>query len=492
MTETMVRIAQPRYLSEIPEGTSLEHAEAGAILQGLPMTPQGRNIAGVLAAEGTAPILDRKTGEPTGRCRPLYRTVVVEVGRRATKTTSIQNELLGRCLKIPGYRVVSTAQDGTRASAFMRDMMTYLEAENPDRSARGWTPYNSQGREEIRFDNGSIWWVVKPEPGAFRGRAADVMWFDEAGELSPEKSADLVAGALPIMDTRPAGQLIISGTPGKVRAGLLWDYLEAGRAGKPGIGIVEYSADEHADPYSDEVLLSVHPGPGSGLTPLEILQERRENMPLPQFMAEYLCVWPPDSTTTALDLKKWAAGHCDPLAGPPPGVPWGIGFNVGMEAEQAAVAVAWIDEDGELHGQLMDHRPGVAWLPAYLAKASHRHPRVRIGYDSIGPNIAAAQALARVPKFRERQLKALTFPEVKAGTSLLAQSVEALTFHHPEDASLDTSAGNAAWRESNGSRLFQRKAGRDISPLLAMVHAAAIASTEKRRSSLEMPAAMTG
>ena len=103
-------LAKPRYLSPIPEGTDIEAAHVGARLQRLPLTPQGELIAGVMEAK-------REDGS---NC---FKQVTVQIPRRSTKTTSIQNVLLGRCATIPGYQVVSTAQDGTRASQFFRDMM---------------------------------------------------------------------------------------------------------------------------------------------------------------------------------------------------------------------------------------------------------------------------------------------------------------------------------------------------------------------------------
>ncbi|MFT3832870.1 MAG: HNH endonuclease signature motif containing protein [Micropruina sp.] len=57
--------AVPLVLSEIPAGTDLAEAHAGARWLGLPLTPQGEQIAGVMQALG-------KDGHP------LYETVVAE------------------------------------------------------------------------------------------------------------------------------------------------------------------------------------------------------------------------------------------------------------------------------------------------------------------------------------------------------------------------------------------------------------------------------
>ena len=64
----------------------------------------------------------------------------------------------------------------------------------------------------------------------FQQEAFDLVLCDEAGELDPEKAEALLAGILPTLDTRPTAQIVVAGTPGEVRAGLLWTRLERLRA----------------------------------------------------------------------------------------------------------------------------------------------------------------------------------------------------------------------------------------------------------------------
>lgn len=474
--------AEPLHQSRVPELTDIRAAQVGADLLGLPLTPQGITVAGVLEARNTFG-------------NPLFEECAVELPRRGTKTTTIQMTLLGRCATRPGYRVVSTAQDGTRASQFFANMMRTIEA----KLARdGLTPadvgiktfYHSQGREYIEWLNGSKWWVVKPQSGAFRGEAADCMWFDEAGELDVETSADLLAGALPLMDTRDGGQIIVSGTPGLVRAGLFWDYLEQGRNDPQTYGIVEYAATDYDDPTDEAVWWKVHPGLAAGLTTIAKMRKRFATMPLPQFMREYLCVWPPDSTVTALDLTAWENTTGEHLASPPKGVPWGIGFDVAIGGASAAVAVAWFDENDEPHVQVMEHKAGTDWVSRNIATALLKHPRVPVGFDNIGDNITVSQALGRMDKLKRphiSRMKALQLKEVAAATATLAQANERLKLHHAGHPGLDTAVKHAAWRDSGGSRLFMRLKGQEITCLLACVHALAVAATAQRRKAVTMP-----
>lgn len=467
--------ASPTWVSPVPAGTDISVAVLGSRMLGLELTPQGAQVAAVLEARG-----------PVGL--PLYDDVTLQVPRRATKTTSVQCVLLGRCATRPGYRVIQTAQDGTRASMVFMDMVRTLERMEPDEGARAWTVFKSTGREYIQWDNGSRWWVAPPRSSSFRGLAADVLWFDEAGELDPVESDDLEAGALPVMDTRPDGQVIKSGTPGLLRAGLFWKSLAAAREDPEGLGIVDYSArdSEVVDIEGmtwEEVsglLLRVHPGVACGLTALRKLEKRYATMDPNQFVREYLCVWPADTSATALSLEKWAELEVDPQ-GPPDGTPWGLGYNVAIGGQSAAVVAGWFTDEGHPRVQVMEWRVKSDWLVDDLAKALKTHPRVPVAYDNIGDNISVAQALTRKPRLNVRSLKSLTLREVAAATATLAASVDQGTLEHGSSRALDRAVESATWRDSGGSRLFRRIEGADISALLAAVHALAAAATLKRR-----------
>lgn len=466
--------ALPATASPVPADTDIEEAHLGASMLGMPLTPQGIRVAQLLQAR-----------DPLGH--PLYDDCTVQIPRRATKTTSIQCTLLGRCEKRPGYKVIQTAQDGTRASAVFMDMVRTMEMQEPDEGKRNWVVFKSTGREYLQWTNGSRWWVAPPKASSFRGLAADVLFFDESGELDPAESEDLMAGALPVMDTRIDGQVIKAGTPGLVRAGIFWTSLEAARARADELGILEYCAQDHevvtalqaADP---RLWFRVHPGLASGLTSLKTIRKRFATMGLAEFIREYLCVWPPDTTRTALDLEKWARTGTQPVAAPPVSR-FALGYDVAIGGAAAAIAAAWFDDEGMPHCQLMAHAPRSAWAVEELARAQVRHPGIEIGYDNIGDNISIAQALGRKPRFNKNRLRSLALREVAAATALVAQHTDAETMHHAISRAIDNAVADAIWREAGGSRLFGRKHGKDISALLACVHALAVAATLRGQGS---------
>ena len=475
--------ALPRFLSPTPTPVDITAASAGYAMLGMELLPQGELVAAVLEAE-------REDG------RPLYKDITVQIPRRSTKTTTIQAVLLGRCSARKGYKVIQTAQDGTRASMVFMDMVRTMEMVDPrEPKERDWKVFASTGREYIQWKNGSRWWVAPPKASSFRGLAADVLFFDEAGEYDLALTAELQAGALPVMDTRPNGQIIKAGTPGTSRDGLFWSSLEAARAAPDKYGIVDYSATDsdvisEEDAGNPDLWYRVHPGLACGLTDLETIQQRWDTMDVPTFVREYLCVWPPDSNRSAFDMEAWRASAVAGLQAPP-GAAWALGYDVAIGASAAALSAAWFDENGHPHVQLLDHRAGSHWLSDELLKATTKH-RVPVGYDNIGDNIAVAQAVARRPKFNTKKLKSLQLREVAAATAVVSASLDQGTFSHAEDTALDTAVLNAVWRESNGSRLLGRKHGKDISPIQSGIHALAAAATAKQANRLEIPAALTG
>lgn len=474
--------AVPAYLSPIPADTDVSAYLIGIDMLGVGMTPQGVNIAGVMEA------LDDDGF-------PLYDDVTVQVARRSAKTTSIQAVLLGRSSRRRGFRTIQTAQDGTRASGVIKQMIRDMElVDGREAKTREWQTFASTGREYIEWNCGSHWHVVPPTPESFRSKAADCIWFDEAGELDPVKTADLEAGALPVMDTREDGQAVKSFTPGKVRAGMAWNTLAAARKDPATLGIVDYSAKD-SEVITDEQIADVdmwfrvHPGLASGLTKLKTIQKRYDTMDLSKFIREYLCVWPADATKSALDMERFDQLSVAAEAAPDD---FALCFDCEISGQSASISAAWVDADGKQRVQLLDTRRGVEWLTESLSRAHFRFPRVKIAYDPIGQNAGVALKLQRVPKFRPAALKPLTLRELSAAASLVAQGMDSEAILFGEDPDLRRAAEHATWRESGDNRLFGRRNGNDISQLIAGAGALHTVVQERPRQRVRIPATMTG
>jgi hypothetical protein len=460
--------ATPRFHSPVPDDTSISEAHKAAESMGISLLPQGIQVAGLLEAKDADGL-------------PLYPEVVIQMGRRATKTSSIQATLLGRCFSVPGYRIISTAQTGTLSQQFLAELGSTLEMAWPDEDTRPFRFYKSNGSIRIVWENGSQWRAVKPQASAFRGSYADCILFDEAGEYDAKTTEDLLAGAMPVLATRPQSQLIVTGTPPRTREGLLWQYLQAGRKGTEDIGILDYSMEPTADATDEAVWQAVYPGLSSGLVPLKFLRKALETQGLLSFSREFLSLDPVASSLRAIPEEDWLAGQVPALLDLPADN-YSVSFDITQDGSAGAVAVAWYTEDGVPHVQILEHKAGFNWMPQYLGKILTDTRGIEVGFDSIGNNLSVFQTIQRMPRVPKTNLRAMTMKEVSAGVSLLTSHVSDNALVHAKDASLDKAAEEVAFRYSGDSRLFgRRQSNADISPLIAASNALYIAAGKRHQ-----------
>lgn len=365
-------------------------------------------------------------------CNRGHNYVGILLPRRSTKTTTLLALALGRCASREDYLVgYTTCTTGQKArDRFRKDIVPVLERLYPDPATRTFKIRKAGGSERIEFDNGSIFQVLPPMGESFRSDAFDLIILDEAGEASPEMTEDLMAGALPTLDTRPEAQIIVAGTAAKFRKGnLLWDTLEDGRAGKPSTGVLEYAAPDTTDMADlddwekvKDLALAAHPGIGV-LTTIDVMRDRWEKLSRRQFAEEYLSIFGTDGSVQAfLNMEQWNA-HAE--TGDLPEMPTdrtvGLAITVHPDQSCAAITAAWRDDKGRACLLVVDYRTGTDWL-AKRAKELAAKSRGTIVYDSVGPVTVTVEALQRM---RPRpKLAPQTWQNVATAAALLAKEID--------------------------------------------------------------------
>lgn len=464
----MGAVARPTWHSRVPRDVDLSAAEIGAEQLGLPLFDQGLRVARLLEARN-------RTGDEA-----LYQDVVVEMPRRATKTTSVWAVIIGRARTRPGYKCVVTAQSGNVASRILLDHATMLVTNGYARYSQEKSEdddlavvYRNGGREYIAFPNGARIWVVPPDAGAVRSAAADDIVVDEAGELDPVAGQDFVDAVRPLQDTRgPLAQFIITGTPGKTRGGPFWRMLAAGRAKPNGrdLGIADYAMRDDEDPEDRKVWRRVHPGPssrlpsGRALTPMKVLEKRRRDMDLVSFAREYLCLWPADTATSALDAEAFKAGAAPfQLERPPRSV---VAFDANKEGTATAVMQVWRDDAGRGCMEVRAFRPGTSWAARVIHKEA-REAKAPVVFDEIGGNVAIAAELRRLRP--AVQVVPLALKAVGGAAQLTATEIREGRVVQYDQPDLVAAVESATWRPAGrDSRAFGRKAGgSEIAPIVA-------------------------
>lgn len=398
-------------------------------------------------------------------------TNAVEEPRRASKTTTILAVLLGRLLNRPRYTVVFSAQSGTKSSELFRQWTTELELAQGGIPRDMW-PYKirlAAGSQGLTFDNGSQFKVLQtPTAKALRSGAADVVWFDESQEFDVELSAELKAGALPLMDTRDGAQLILSGTAGEERAGWFWDTLELGRAGESGIAILEYAAPDGTtqEDLDDEALwCRVHPGIGT-LTTLDKMRSRRRAFADPEWSREYMGLWPVSADSAVIPAHVWAAAEVARLP-----IPQAVafGYDLAPNGSAAAIVAAWRDSDGVAYVELIAHESGTTWVRDRIAGLATKY-KATVGFDGIGANKVVQEELHRARSSARSRLRPLERGAVTPSCMTFLRDLEDGKLRHFGQEGLTAATAYAAKRTWQDGKLWawgQVASGGDITPLVA-------------------------
>lgn len=460
---------------------------------------------------------------------PGISRFVFEAPRRSSKTASILYSILGRCLSRPGTLVTFAAQSGTDGRSAFESWLRELEqalppeqlynvfesrsrgydqrpsaqdrqasrldakgaafggrplfelptspdmpqqvAAQPVSSDAGFVVRKRAGAEEIKFNNGSHFQVLKPDASAFRGKAADIVWLDEMQELDPAVAGELLAGIVPLMDTRPDSRIIVSGTAGEMQAGALWDYLKRLRRGDPTMGGADWAADP-LTPWAEiededqamTLVANTHPGVGT-LTTIDKMRESYRDIPRPQWAREYLSLWPETSGDVVIPAELWTAARVRSRPRKPDHV--ALGLSVAYGGGSACLASAWRTSTGHAHIKIIEHRLGTKWIPDVVPDYV-RELKTTLGVDASRDAAASITELER--SSRRVRIDALNWQAMNAACVQFMRELERGDLRHQGQSMLNSAVENAAKRETTGATqawLWKALPGGDITPLVA-------------------------
>lgn len=439
---------------------------------------------------------------------------VIEIPRRASKTTSIFMKLLGRSARRPGRQTTFSAQNGVAGSRRLREWGARLDAVNPpddldlppwlrgrprlnkqrerhvalfgddmlpeaeQTGGRGFRIMRGEVGKGIYFDNGSTFLVLKPEADAYRGEGADDSWFDEFQEVDPDEGAEVLAGVLPLQDTKIGASTIVSGTAGEARVGPFWGMLKRLRAGDAAMGGLDYAfpegvewADIEDEDRAMQMLRENHPGVGT-LTTIEKMRKNHRALPKPQWAREYGSVWPQTAGERVVPADLWEKATVARKPKIPARVAFGLDIRPG--GSTAAIVAAWRDSRGQAFLEVVDHRLGTDWLPEVMQRLSTTYRGSSIAFDDIAEGKATATE-ANVLRPRPR-LRMQTYRETAAGCVQFMRELQRGKLRHLDQPGLNTAvalAGRRDVRNDQGVWLFTPSDPKtdDITCLMAAVRA---------------------
>lgn len=414
-----------------------------------------------------------------------YRIVVLSVPRRAGKTVDVVATCLDRMDITNDARAWYTAQRREDAAKQFRDewvpMLEPLE--------RLYRLRRAQGSEGVHKRKGySRLQLFPPTETALHGQNADVAVVDEAWWFDIVAGEAIEAGIRPAQLTRPWRQLWIVSAGGTIES-TWWDrWLTMGELAPPGVALFDFGADSSApdyDPGNPRVWWQSHPSIGLGF-PQEVLeQEWTTKRDVASFERSYLNVWPRPSLATVqagVDLEQWQRAARPKIA---PEALSAIALDVSRDRSSASIAGAGWHGD-RLVVQVLDHRPGIAWIAAAVKKIKAEQRRM---VPVVADSLVAASIVNELTRAYVDVTPIGASDHARACSAfvdLLATGV----LSHRSQRVLDEAITGAARRPLGDAWLWSRsRSSIDISPLVAVTLAAGAGHARRAsgRASLSVP-----
>jgi hypothetical protein len=388
-------------------------------------------------------------------------------------------------LFLGGERLIlhSAHEYKTAQEAFLR--IRGLIEGTPDlakRVHRVWQANGEQGIELTRAAGGGRLRFVARSKSSGRGFSGDCIILDEGQELT----ADIMAAMLPTMSARPNHQLWICGTPPSDPAAWCYGVRDDGEAGAERLAHFDWGQDiDLADPAAVRAAVAdrslwyaANPSLGIRITEETVEDELGPSGlgPTVTFAMERLGAWLPRAGDgpRVLDIKAWEQ-LMD--AGSRVGGAFALAVDITPSRDSACIGVYGLRADGLGHAEIIDQRPGTAWLVDRLVELRDRWNPVAIAVDAKGPAVTLLEPLEKAGITRPEDpeapqygdLAVPTAQDVAAACGQLADAVTQQVFRHIGQQILADAIRGAATRPLGDAWAWARRISSvDISPLVTV------------------------
>jgi hypothetical protein len=311
------------------------------------------------------------------------------------------------------------------------------------------------------LSGGGTFRVFAPLPEALHGRQGDLVVLDEAWALSMERGRELMQAIVPTMATRERPQTLVLSTAGTDESEWLRDLVRRGREQAEGrLAYFEWSTPEEISPTDLDGVCAAHPAVGHTIT-RQAVEGAAGVLPPGEFMRAFANQWTA-AVETVIDPAAWSERRTNAVI--PPGARVTFGIDATPDRSAASIVVAARLSDGTPVVELVDHRPGVAWLAERAAELYERWQPLALVADAVGPVQAAVDVLTG------RDIPVLSTTSRQYATACQgfydAVHEEPHLAVRPHEA-LDGAAAAAGKRPMGESWAWSRQGAAPISPLIA-------------------------
>lgn len=336
----------------------------------------------------------------------------------------------------------------------------------------------ANGEQQIELPDGSRWMIQAATDGAGVAFSLSMVLVDEAWRVARH----VVDGALlPTMAEAEQPQLWLVSTAGTSQSDLMMAYRAlalalAEPAATDTLLLLEWSAPPDPDLDIDDPVVWRNASPHWDARREQRVRKARGETTEVQFRQQWLNQWVPTVSVPVFTREQWRAAEWMQQL---PGGPVAFGVDVAQDRSHAVI-LTYVSGVAEL----VDERPGAAWVAGRLVELTERWHPVGIGVDGTGPAATVADQLSGT--VAADRLVVLSGREMASACGQLFDAITEGRLAARPHQLLDAAVLNAHKRPYGQAWVFSRQSG-DVSgvPLLALtaaVWAAEHAAVQVERS----------
>ena len=453
---------------------------AAAALLGKPLMPWQASVVEVALEVQSAEAGDPEPGAWA------YDTVGVSIQRQGGKTYLLRPVVAHRMRATRGARLWSTAQTRVHARRRWIDASDALLSSPLERELRRKT---GVGHEELRWlSTGSTLEPFAPNGDSLHGETPDLVLVDELWAFDAEEGRELRQAYRPGFLTKNSQVWLLS-TAGTAASAWLNSLRARGRAAveagrQLGIAWFEWQLPDvvdgvPVDELDDEELVRAcirwHPARGYTLRESSVWAAWEEAIEVDyatgraDFLRGFGNRTPPGGRPRTIAAALWNRTRTEDLA---PVGRLALAFELDPELEESTITVTARLEDGRAVTEVVDHRPGTAWVAARVVELREKHPDVvTVACNDAGPNRDVADLLDVAAVDDEDKVQRLTVRDYAAACVRLERELGKLdeeepTWFHRGHVALETAAAVVGKRKVPGGATAW---ARHDSPITALV-----------------------
>jgi len=407
-----------------------------------------------------------------------FRTVIVLVARQNGKTTWVEAKNLFKMFVLGVPTVLGTAQNLDISEESWDNAVDMVEA-IPELNAEKAGVDRRNGKRSLRLVNGSRWKVAAASRKGGRGLSGDDVNLDE---LREHKSWLSWGAITKTTMARRNAQIYGTSNAGDDESVVLNDLQDKARqtvddpAANPALGLFEWSAPydyaERVYPPMDDRAGWAMSNPSLGY-PDGVSEEALESAlgtdPESIYRTECLCQRVPGVIVRewqVIPQQAWLA-----LADPRSELTDPVAFAADATPDQGlgSIAVAGRREDGLLHVEVVDHRPGTAWMHDRLLEL---HAKWKPCAVVVDPKRQANTLIPGLEAEGVEVVKTTARDMAQACGQFFEAVTDSRTLRHLGQPELDGALARATKRDLEGAWAWDGRTGVDISPLVAVTLAA--------------------